>query len=101
MRPDIVWLSDDRKELWLLELTISYESLVADTRQRKEAKYYLLQAGRAGGYHSQLITVEVGSRGMLYRRWRFREAKNNTQSDGKRNEGTLSGSHPFHHSGVF
>ena len=56
MRPDIVWWSDDRKELRLLELT--------DSRQRKEAKYYeLVQAGRAGRYHSQLITVEVESRG--------------------------------------
>ena len=49
-----------------MELTISYESLVADSHQRKEAKYYeLVQAGRAGRYRSQLITVEVGSRGML------------------------------------
>ena len=63
---DIVWWSDNRKELLLLELTISYESLVADTHQQKEAKYFeLVQAGHAGRYCSQLITVEVGSRGML------------------------------------
>ena len=66
IQPDIVWWSDDRKELWLLELTINNESLVADSRQRKEAKYYeLVQTGCIGRYRSQLITVEVGSRGML------------------------------------
>ena len=66
MCSDIVWWSDNRKKLWLLEITISYESLVADSPQRKKAKYYeLVQAGRAERYHFQLITVEVGSRSML------------------------------------
>lgn len=52
--------------LWLLELTISYEPQVADARERKKAKYHhLVEAGRAAGYRSKLITVEVGSRGML------------------------------------
>lgn len=66
MRPDIVWWSDERKELWLFELTISFESLVADSRQRKRAKYQdLVEAGQAAGYSTELITIEVGSRGML------------------------------------
>ena len=33
MRPDIVWWSDERRELGMLELTISYELLVADSHQ--------------------------------------------------------------------
>ena len=39
MRPDIVWWSDEIKELRIFELTISYETLAADARQRKRAKY--------------------------------------------------------------
>ena len=66
MRPDVVWWSDEQKKLWLLELTISYESLVAETRQRKCVKYQdLVEAGQAAGYRTELITIEVGSRGML------------------------------------
>ena len=66
LRPDIVWWSDQQRELWLFELTVSYESLVADAGVRKRGKYYdLVEAGRAAGYRTELITVEVGSRGML------------------------------------
>ena len=50
----------------MLELTISYESLVADFHQRKQAKYQdLVQAVQAAGYSTQLLTLDVGSRGML------------------------------------
>ena len=66
LRPDIVWWCDGRRELWLLELTISYETKVANARSRKRAKYLdLVEAGRAAGYKTSLITLEVGSRGML------------------------------------
>ena len=66
LRPDIVWWSEDRSELWLFELTISFESVVADARERKRSKYYdLVEAGRSAGFRCELITLEVGSRGML------------------------------------
>ena len=43
-----------------------YEPLVADARERKQAKYLdLLEAGRGGGFKTELITVDVGSGGML------------------------------------
>ena len=49
-------------ELWLLELTVSYESGVADERARKVAKYHdLVEAGRASGYRAKLLNVVVGS----------------------------------------
>ena len=65
MHPDIVWWSDERRELGL-ELTISYELLVADSHQREQAKYQdLVQAVQGAGYSTQLLTLEVGSRGML------------------------------------
>ena len=66
LRLDIVLWNDHQGVLWLLELTICYEPQVADARERKKAKYYhLVEAGRAAGYQFELITVEVGSRGML------------------------------------
>ena len=66
LRPDIVWWSDMQRELSLFELTISYEPLVADARERKTAKYLdLVEAERGARFKTELITVEVGSRGML------------------------------------
>ena len=66
LRPDLVWWSDQQKELWLFELTISFETHMAEARSRKRAKYQdLLEAGRAAGYKTELLTIEVGSRGML------------------------------------
>ena len=66
LRPDIVWWSEHQSELWLLELTVSYESVVAGARDRKCAKYFdLVEAGRAAGFQCELVTLEVGSRGML------------------------------------
>ena len=50
MKPDIVWWSVRQRELWLFELTISYESHVADARERKRVKYKnLVDAGKAAG----------------------------------------------------
>lgn len=67
LRPDIVWWSESKSELWLFELTISYESVMADARERKRSKYHdLVEAGRAAGFRCELITLEVSSRGMLY-----------------------------------
>ena len=58
LRPDIVWWSDQRRELWLLELTVSYESGVADARARKAAKYHdLVEAGRVAGYRMKLFNM--------------------------------------------
>ena len=66
LRPDIVWWSDQQRELYIFELTISYETCMSEARERKRSKYQdLLEAGRAAGYRSKLLTVEVGSRGML------------------------------------
>jgi hypothetical protein len=66
LRPDIVWWSDIHRELWLFELTISYETRVEEARERKQAKYQdLVEGGKAAGYRSELITIEVGSQGMM------------------------------------
>ena len=61
----MVWWCDQPGGLWLFELTVSYESHVANARGRKRAKYHdLVVAGKAAGYATKLITLEVGSRGM-------------------------------------
>ena len=50
----------------MVELTISFESRVAVSRERKREKYKdLVEALRGAGYRATLITLEVGSRGML------------------------------------
>ena len=36
LRPNIVWWCDRQRELWLFELTISYETVVEEARGRKE-----------------------------------------------------------------
>ena len=42
-----------RRELCLLELTVSYETGVADAKARKAVKYHdLVEAGRAAGYRA-------------------------------------------------
>ena len=50
----------------MLELTISFESQLEDTHQRKQAKHQdLVEAGCAAGFSTKLITVEIGSIGMV------------------------------------
>ena len=66
LRPDIVWWSDQNKKFYLFKLTISFESSVAEAHARKQAKYAgLVKAGKCKGYSTVLITIKVGSRGML------------------------------------
>lgn len=66
MHQDIMRWSENQRKLWLFELTISFESLVADSQHHKQANNQdLVEAGRAAGYTTELITIEVGSWGML------------------------------------
>ena len=45
LRPDVVWWSEEKKELRLLELTISYETVMDQAHERKLAKYEDVVAG--------------------------------------------------------
>ena len=50
----------------LVELTISYETSFVDAAERKEVKYEeLITGARASGYDTELIMLEVGSRGVI------------------------------------
>lgn len=66
LRPDIVWWDDSKKRLLLIELTISFETSFDSAAERKRAKYEdLQQRAQRTGYHTTIITLEVGSRGII------------------------------------
>ena len=66
LRPDLVLWSDTLKEVTLVELTVCYETNFADAVRRKTEKYQdLVEACEENGYTTQLLTLEVGSRGFL------------------------------------
>ena len=51
---------------YLIWQLVMNHTQVADAREKKKAKYHhLVEAGRAAGYQSKLITTEVGSMRML------------------------------------
>ena len=49
----------------MVELTVSFETNFAEAAQRKQAKYvHLVEQAQAKGYTAQLVTLQVGSRGV-------------------------------------
>ena len=65
-RPDIVWWDDTAKTLVLAELTVSFESSMELAHQLKENKYLdIINQPQESGYEAKLITLEVGSRGLI------------------------------------
>ena len=66
LRPDIVWWDDSLKKIVLVELTVCFESSFQHAAQRKTTKYEdVVVRVRSSGYMSQIITLEVGSRGII------------------------------------
>ena len=66
LRPDIVCWDDSEKRMWLIELTIPYETGFQAAADRKLEKYLDLQDSvERAGYKSNIITIEVGSRGLV------------------------------------
>ena len=66
LRPDIIMWSDSQQFVVLAELTVCFETNFEDASQRKRSKYQdLLESCTANGYQTDLITLEVGSRGFL------------------------------------
>ena len=64
LRPDLVAWSDWQRVVVPVELTICFETNFVDAGLRKTNKYEdLLEACRANGYTTGLVTLEVGSRG--------------------------------------
>ena len=66
LRPDAVVWDDTRKKLLLIELMVCFETMFEDLTQRKQAKYEELQQNTRGArYVTNIITLEVGSCGMV------------------------------------
>ena len=66
MRPDLVMWSNAKQVVILVELTICFETNFVDASLRKSEKYQdLLEACTANGFSTNLVTLEVGSRGFL------------------------------------
>ena len=64
--PDIVWW-DTSRTITLIELTVCFESCFDAAKQRKEDRYAdLLHALRRAQYKACLVTLEVGSQGLLH-----------------------------------
>ena len=66
LRPDLVAYDVQTKSALLLELTVCFETNFEDARKRKEDKYSeLVEEVERNGFDVELITIEVGSRGMV------------------------------------
>ena len=66
LRPDITIFSQLQKEAMLIELTVCTEVSYEAAQHRKTAKYLELASEvEANGFNSKLITLEVGSRGLV------------------------------------
>jgi len=67
LRPDIALWDDTTKSVTLIELTVCFEHCFEDARERKVARYAdLLYNLQRSTYTASLITLEVGSRGLLH-----------------------------------
>ena len=65
-RPDMVIWNDQLTSIYLIELTIPFETGIEDAAERKRQKYAdLLAKCSAGKRVAKLITIEVGSRGFI------------------------------------
>ena len=66
LRPDLVAYNVQTKSALLLEPTVCFETNFEDARKRKEDKYSeLVEEVERNGFDVELITIEVGSRGMV------------------------------------
>ena len=67
LRPDIVLWDDTKRRVLLIELTACFETSFDNAAERKRAKYTELQQSIwDAGYLATLITLEVGSRGIIH-----------------------------------
>ena len=66
LRPDIVLCSKTLQSATLVELTVCYETNYVQAQTHKSDKYQdLVDAGETNGFTTEVITLEVGSRGFL------------------------------------
>ena len=67
LRPDVVVFSHLQKAAFILELTICSEVSYVAAQERKTVKYIdLVSEVEKNGFNTELITLEVGSRGLVH-----------------------------------
>ena len=65
-RPVIVCWNDGQKSVILIKLTVSFDTSFQQAAERKRAKYYnVIERAQSAGFHAQLFTLKVGSRGIV------------------------------------
>ena len=65
LQPDMVWWNDTVKSLYLMELTVCFESNFDDAAKRKLSKYNeLSEQAKHNGYSTTLLAIQMGSRGV-------------------------------------
>ena len=78
-----MWWDDIRKTITFAELTVSFETSFTGAVQRKEGKYCdLVMEAEKAGYKADLLTIEVGARGLLHMPG-FKKLKNSLGIDKK------------------
>lgn len=66
LRPDIVLWDDVHRTITLIELTICFETSYDNAAERKAVKYQdIVERAREKGYRGHLVTLQVGSRGLI------------------------------------
>ena len=66
LRPDIVIWSDIKKEVWLIELTVCFDTNAAQADARKRERYATLKEDiQANKYSCVVCPIQVGSRGYI------------------------------------
>jgi hypothetical protein len=64
--PDLVLWSDVKRRLYIVELTICFESGYKEAAARKRRCYIDLQEeAQREGYHTQILPIQIGSRGVI------------------------------------
>ena len=65
-RPDIVIWNNSIKEVWVIELTVCFETGFDKAHDRKTCRYLdLMEQVDSSPWNVSLVTLEVGSRGFL------------------------------------
>ena len=66
LKPDLVLVNRSTSDIFIVELTVPFESVIKDAHKRKCLKYSELVSDiESSGYKAQLFCIEVGSRGYI------------------------------------
>ena len=65
-RPDMVVWNDNIREVWVIKLTVCFETGYEEAHMRKTTRYAdLMEQIVDSGFDGELVILEVGSRGFL------------------------------------